>query len=85
MYNNTHIELHKNNDRIMGELSQRCSGRIKSVILIGQDRELIAAAFKDHSPSTELYRIDQISDAKKLMNDVVIQAIKIALSYHAAF
>ena len=62
----------------MGELSQRCSGRIKSVILIGQDRELIAAAFKDHSPSTELYRIDQISDAKKLMNDVVIQAIKIA-------
>lgn len=62
----------------MDELSQRCSGRIKSVILIGQDRELIAEAFKDHSPSTELYRIDQISDAKKLMNDVVIQAIKIA-------
>ena len=62
----------------MDELSQRCSGRIKSVILIGKDRELIAEAFKLHSPTTELYRVDQASDAKKLMDDVVIQAIKIA-------
>jgi UDP-N-acetylmuramoylalanine--D-glutamate ligase len=62
----------------INELTQRCSGRIKSVILIGQDRELIAEAFKLHSPTTELYRVDQASDAKKLMDDVVIQAIKIA-------
>ena len=62
----------------MNELAQRCSSRIKSVILIGADRELIAEAFKEKSPAIEIYRVDQISDAKKLMEDVVFQAINIA-------
>ncbi|MEI6307250.1 MAG: UDP-N-acetylmuramoyl-L-alanine--D-glutamate ligase [Actinomycetes bacterium] len=62
----------------MGELVTRCASRIKAVILIGQDRELIASAFAEHSAATELVRVEQISDAKTLMSDVVKVAIKLA-------
>ena len=62
----------------MDELVSRCEKRIKSVILIGQDRELISDAFAKFSPATEIIRVDQITDSKQLMNDVVMQAIKLA-------
>jgi len=62
----------------MDELVSRCAKRIKSVILIGQDRELISDAFAKFSPTTEIVRVDQTTDSKQLMNDVVIQAIKLA-------
>ena len=62
----------------MGELVTRCASRIKAVILIGQDRELIASAFAEHAATTELVRVEQISDAKTLMGDVVKAAIKLA-------
>ena len=62
----------------MGELVTRCASRIKAVILIGQDRELIASAFAEHAATTELVRVEQISDAKTLMSDVVKAAIKLA-------
>jgi len=62
----------------MDELVSRCAKRIKSVILIGQDRELISDAFAKFSPTTEIVRVDQMTDSKQLMNDVVMQAIKLA-------
>ena len=62
----------------MGELVKRCASRIKAVILIGEDRELIAKAVEEHLPKIELVRVDQKSDAKTLMSDVVSAAIKLA-------
>ena len=62
----------------MDELVSRCAKRIKSVILIGQDRELISDAFAKFSPATEIIRVDQSTDSKQLMNDVVMRAIKLA-------
>jgi UDP-N-acetylmuramoylalanine--D-glutamate ligase len=62
----------------MDELVAKCVKRIKSVILIGQDRELIADAFAKFSPEIEIIRVDQVTDSKQLMNDVVKQAIKLA-------
>jgi UDP-N-acetylmuramoylalanine--D-glutamate ligase len=62
----------------MDELVSRCAKKIKSVILIGQDRELISDAFAKFSPATEIIRVDQSTDSKQLMNDVVMQAIKLA-------
>ena len=64
----------------MDELAKRAGSRIKSIILIGQDREIIAQAFALHSPTTELVRVDQSGDAKQLMKDVVAQAKKNAKS-----
>jgi UDP-N-acetylmuramoylalanine--D-glutamate ligase len=62
----------------MDELVSRCAKRIKSVILIGQDRELISDAFAKFSPTTEIVRFDQTTDSIQLMKDVVMQAIKLA-------
>ena len=62
----------------MDELVSRCAKRIKAVILIGQDRELIADAFAKFSPKTQIIRVDQITDSKQLMNEVVKQAIELA-------
>jgi UDP-N-acetylmuramoylalanine--D-glutamate ligase len=62
----------------MNDLVKKCTSRIKAVILIGEDRELIAKAVEEYSPLVEVVRVDQKSDAKTLMNDVVSAAIKIA-------
>ena len=62
----------------MNELVKKCAARLKAVILIGQDRELIAQAIALHAPSIEIVRVDQTSDAKSLMNDVVRTAIGMA-------
>jgi UDP-N-acetylmuramoylalanine--D-glutamate ligase len=64
----------------MDELAKRAGSRIKSIILIGQDREIIAQAFAQHSPTTQLVRVDQTNDAKQLMKDVVAEAKKTAQS-----
>lgn len=64
----------------MDELAIRTAERIKSVILIGQDREIIAKSFAKHAPTIELIRVDQISDAKQLMVEVVNKAKSIAIS-----
>ena len=62
----------------MSDLVKRCASRIKAVILIGEDRELIAKAIEEYSPKIEVVRVNQLSDAKTLMNDVVSAAIKLA-------
>jgi UDP-N-acetylmuramoylalanine--D-glutamate ligase len=48
------------------------------VILIGHDRELIADAFTKLSPEIQILRVDQVTDSKQLMKDVVKQAIALA-------
>ena len=62
----------------MDELVSRCAKRIKAVILIGHDRELIADAFTKLSPEIQILRVDQVTDSKQLMKDVVKQAIALA-------
>jgi UDP-N-acetylmuramoylalanine--D-glutamate ligase len=62
----------------MDELVLNTADRIKSVILIGQDREMIAQAVLKHSPKTQIFRIDLKSDGNQLMLDVVKQAVEIA-------
>lgn len=62
----------------MSDLVKRCASRIKAVILIGEDRELIAKAIGEYSEKIEVVRVNQLSDAKTLMKDVVSAAIKLA-------
>jgi UDP-N-acetylmuramoylalanine--D-glutamate ligase len=62
----------------MDELVLNTADRIKSVILIGQDREMIAQAVLKHLPKTQIFRIDLKSDGNQLMLDVVKQAVEIA-------
>lgn len=64
----------------MDELVLNTADRIKSVILIGQDREMIAQAVLKHSPKTKIFRIDLKSDGNQLMLDVVKQAVEIAMA-----
>jgi len=61
----------------MAELIARCKSRIKAAILIGADRELIAAELKAHAPNVEIIYIDEPASYKRggddnsLMEEVV--------------
>jgi len=61
----------------MAELIARCKSRIKAAILIGADRELIAAELKAHAPNVEIIYIDEPAsyqrggDDNSLMEEVV--------------
>jgi hypothetical protein len=61
-------------------LVQRTHPRIKSAILIGKDRDLIAAALKAHAPEVQVHLIDQKPDenSQELMINVVRKAAEIA-------
>lgn len=62
----------------MDELVKRCSNRLKSVILIGEDRELIAESIMKLANNIELKRINKLKDARQLMIEVVNQAKALA-------
>ena len=62
----------------MEALAKRCIDRIKAVILIGEDRELIAQSLQHVSENILLKRIDKLGSAKQLMFDVVRQAKELA-------
>ena len=68
----------------MNSLVERAKDRIKAVVLIGEDRDLIESAFKRFSPSTPLIKIDTSSVKGELSNDlmekVVLAAREIAVS-----
>ena len=64
----------------MQELVARCAPRIKAAILIGQDRDLIAAALKEYAPKVEIEYVDMHGDSAQLMRDVVATAQKLAES-----
>jgi UDP-N-acetylmuramoylalanine--D-glutamate ligase len=66
----------------MAELIKRCKSRIKVAILIGADRELIAAELRAQAPSVEIVYIDAPEAYKKggvdnSLMDAVIQAAKV--------
>ena len=64
----------------MGELVQRIKARVRVAILIGEDRELIAAALSEHAPHIEVIRVDTPAQYTKggennaLMEDVIRRA-----------
>lgn len=62
----------------MDDLVSHCANRIKAVILIGKDQELIASALLRKAPQIQIVRIEQRAGAAELMSDVVDQAIAIA-------
>jgi UDP-N-acetylmuramoylalanine--D-glutamate ligase len=65
----------------MNPLVQRCKARIKAVILIGADRQLIAQALHEHAPAIPVVFIDAPADyarggdSNSLMEAVVAQAV----------
>ena len=59
----------------MDKLVEKTCRRLKGVILIGADRELIAAALEKYAPTVPIVRIDtDLSAAQTLMERVVIAA-----------
>ena len=64
----------------MNSVIQRCKTRIKSAILIGTDRQLIADALHEHAPEVPIIFVDTPSDyarggaSNSLMEAVVAQA-----------
>ena len=64
----------------MGDLVQRIKARVRVAILIGEDRELIAAALSEHAPHIEIIRVDTPAQYTKggennaLMEDVIRRA-----------
>lgn len=64
----------------MDTLIQQCGKRIKSAILIGKDRDLIAKALQMHAPEVTVKLIDFKVDSKQLMEDVVRAAADIAVA-----
>lgn len=64
----------------MDNLIQQCGKRIKSAILIGKDRDLIAKALQMHAPEVAVKLIDFKVDSKQLMEDVVRAAADIAVA-----
>jgi UDP-N-acetylmuramoylalanine--D-glutamate ligase len=64
----------------MDDLIQQCGKRIKSAILIGKDRDLIAKALRQYAPEVTVQLIDFRVDSKQLMEDVVRAAADIAVA-----
>lgn len=63
----------------MNDLVRRSKGHLKAVILIGQDRELIANALSEEAPEIPYLRADKDpTRAETLMEHVVLEAKKIA-------
>ena len=62
----------------MDELIKQCGSRIKSAILFGKDRDLIAQALKAYAPNVAVKLVDLKIDNKQLMQEVVSSAAEIA-------
>jgi len=64
----------------MDELIKQCRTRIKSAILFGKDRDLIAQALKSYAPDVPVKLIDLKIDNKQLMHDAVAAAVELAVA-----
>ena len=64
----------------MDELIKQCRNRIKSAILFGRDRDLIAQALKSYAPEVPVKFVDLKIDNKQLMHDVVAAAAEVAVA-----
>lgn len=62
----------------MSTLVKRAAPRLKAVILIGADRELIADALAIHAPQIPIFRCDGDGSAQGIMNEVVSKAKEVA-------
>ena len=62
----------------MDSLVKRAAPRLKAVLLIGTDRELIADALAVHAPAIPIYRIDGNGSAESLMREIVSKARELA-------
>jgi UDP-N-acetylmuramoylalanine--D-glutamate ligase len=63
----------------MTDLVKRSAGHLKAVILIGQDRELVARALSEAAPEIPCIRVDKdLTGAVPLMEHVVREAEQIA-------
>ena len=62
----------------MDSLVKRAAPRVKAAILIGEDRELIAAALGKYAPQIPIYRVDKSGDVLTFMQEIVRKAIEIA-------
>lgn len=62
----------------MIELAKRGAPRIKAVILIGRDAQLIHDAFAQAAPHIPVHHISDATSSESLMNSVVEKAIEIA-------
>ncbi len=62
----------------MEPLVKRAAPRLKAVVLIGTDRELIADALKIHAPAIPVFRIDADSSPESLAQAIVVQAKALA-------
>lgn len=66
----------------MNQMIQRCKGRIKAVVLIGTDRELIENALTEFAPEIPIVKVDAPADyvrggeSNSLMETVVAEAAK---------
>jgi UDP-N-acetylmuramoylalanine--D-glutamate ligase len=65
----------------MGELIKRCKSRIKVAILIGSDREMIAAELRENAPEVEIVYVDAPSSyvkggADNALMEAVVDAAK---------
>jgi UDP-N-acetylmuramoylalanine--D-glutamate ligase len=70
----------------MDELIERTKARLKAVILIGQDRDLIKGELQKRAPQVEIFEIDtpkgfsKTSDNNEFMESIVRQAKARAIS-----
>ena len=65
----------------MKDLIIKTKGRIKAVVLIGEDREIIATQLSIHAPNVMVVRVDEdVNGADSLMERVVLVAKALATS-----
>ena len=64
----------------MDQLVKRAAPRLKAALLIGSDRELIAAALAEYAPSVPVIHIDGDGTPEDLMNEIVSKAKSLATS-----
>jgi len=63
----------------MEDLVQSRASRLKAVLLIGTDRELISDALAKHAPEIPKYLVDGLS-ADQLMENLILKGMELAIS-----
>jgi UDP-N-acetylmuramoylalanine--D-glutamate ligase len=64
----------------MDSLITRAASRVKAAILIGQDRDVIAASLKKFAPTIPIFMIDRESTSQAMMDEVITKASQLAES-----
>ena len=64
----------------MDHLISRAASRVKAAILIGTDRDLIAASLKECAPDIPIFLIDKSTTSQAMMDAVIVKARELAVS-----